>query len=422
MKLRHALISACLLVLLLPKGALADTPTPGNLVLKTDFRIWEVNLKYQDLFSEYEKVYYKGIPVSLSPEDLAALTPELTRETVRGLDVVKIRDYLERKIAPDIYREREDVTIDIDIDGKPIFDGHGLYGRKLDSMKAAFLVKGAIENEVKFVHLPLLREEPVVTVHKKLQKQGITELLSSGETDFSGSPANRINNIQVGLSRFNGHIIEPGEEFVFGKILGPVEEWTGYKKELVIAGDRTVPEYGGGLCQVSTTAYRAALAAGFPVTARRNHSYAVSYYKPIGLDATVYPPQVDLKFINDSKTSILMQSFTIEGRAYYNFYGTKDGRQVHMIGPYYYDQTSAPAPRVEYTTELLPGEKKNLGHAVPGIQSDWYRVVSYADEKKEPYIEFIHSKYQARPDFTAVGVLAENLATPEGRRMIESGF
>ncbi|MFH0837739.1 MAG: VanW family protein, partial [Patescibacteria group bacterium] len=224
---------------------------------------------------------------------------------------------------------------------------------------------------------------------------------------------NRIININNGLSKFAGHLVKPGEEFVFGNTLGTVDGSTGYLKELVIKGDKTVPEYGGGLCQVSTTAYRAVLAAGFPVTARRNHSYAVSYYKPLGLDATVYPPTVELKFINDSPNHLLMQSFTVGNKAYYNFYGTKTNRMVHMIGPYYSSWVSPPDKRVEYSGNLGPGETQIVGHAVPGVNVTWYRYVTYNDEftkdektgekKNKSFIETIYSKYQARPDYYLVG-------------------
>ncbi|PIZ74006.1 hypothetical protein COY07_01245 [Candidatus Peregrinibacteria bacterium CG_4_10_14_0_2_um_filter_43_11] len=420
MKYRIALIPVLLLALLVvPKNALAEV-NPGSLLLKTDFRIWQVDLKNVDLTSTYTKARFKGIDINIPEDQLSYVTPYIDYETVEGLDIIKLQTYLENKIAPDIYREREDVTINMDEKDKVAFEGSGLYGRKLDTKKAAFMLKKAIEEKGNYLHLPLINDPPQITLKGEgLKEKGIIELVSAGETEFKGSPENRINNIKVGLSKFNGHFISPGEEFSFGNVLGVVDETTGYKKELVIKGDRTVPEYGGGLCQVSTTAYRAVLASGFPVTQRRNHSYAVSYYAPTGLDATVYPPTVDMKFVNDSPAYILMQSFTVGTKAYYNFYGTKDKRKVHLIGPYYYNQKSPPPTRTEYTTKLAPGEKQVLGHAVPGISSSWYRQVVYEDPKKEPYFESIHSNYQARPDFIAIG--AEKEVSSENS-MIEDGY
>ena len=128
-------------------------------------------------------------------------------------------------------------------------------------------------------------------------------------------------------------LIKPGEEFSFIKTLGPVDESTGYLPELVIKTDKTVPEFGGGMCQVSTTAFRAALNSGLKVTARTNHAYPVVYYNPQGLDATVYIPNPDLRFINDTPNYILIQTKIVGTQLFFDFYGTSDGRQTKIIGP-----------------------------------------------------------------------------------------
>ncbi len=383
-----------------------------SMILKTDFRIWEINPSRLNLVSDYQKTDFMGIQVAINDEDASFVSELLSHEEIEGLDSMKIRQYMETVLAPSIYREKDDITIDMDKDGNVTFDGTGLYGRELDLETATKMMEYALERGMTYVHLPLIREDPVVTVlSKELEEMGIKELVSGGETDFSYSPRNRIININNGLSKFTGHILAPGEEFVFGNILGPVDGSTGYLKELVIKGDKTVPEFGGGLCQVSTTAYRAVLAAGYPVTARRNHSYAVSYYKPLGLDATVYPPTVEMQFVNDTPNHMLIQSFTIDNKAYYNFYSTKTNRTVHMIGPYYSGWFSPPDKKIEYSDNLAPGETQVVGHAVPGANVTWYRYVTYNDEEDTSFIETIYSKYQARPDYYIVGKEKEYEAT-----------
>jgi len=385
-----------------------------SMILKTDFRIWEINPSRLDLFSDYQKTDFGGLQVAISEEDSEVAADLISHESVEGLDSMKIHRYLESFVAPDVFREKTDVSIDMDDEGDITFEGTGLYGRKLDLEAATKMMEYAIKHGLTYMHLPLIREDPVVTVlNDELKAMGIKELISGGETDFSYSPRNRIININNGLSKFAGHIVKPGEEFVFGDTLGAVDGSTGYLKELVIKGDKTVPEFGGGLCQVSTTAYRAVLAAGYPITARRNHSYAVSYYKPLGLDATVYPPTVEMQFVNDTPTHMLMQSFTEGNKAYYNFYGTKTDRTVHMIGPYYSGWISPPAKKVEYSANLSPGETQVVGHAVPGVNVTWYRYVTYNDEmvkndktgkdENKFFIETIYSKYQSRPDYYIVG-------------------
>ncbi|HEX3081897.1 MAG TPA: VanW family protein [Candidatus Saccharimonadia bacterium] len=160
-----------------------------------------------------------------------------------------------------------------------------------------------------------------------LDSLGIKELISEGETYFPGSPSTRLTNVRAGAKRFNGVLLKPGEEFSFGKYLGDVGPETGYVPELVIIGDHEEYQYGGGLCQVSSTAFRAALQAGLPITERVNHAFAISYYtwpySVPGVDATIYYPQVDFKFVNDTGHYILMQTTMSGTDLKFDFFGTK---------------------------------------------------------------------------------------------------
>jgi vancomycin resistance protein YoaR len=170
----------------------------------------------------------------------------------------------------------------------------------------------------------------------------------------------------------------------------------------VIKGDRTEPDYGGGLCQVSTTAYRGIWEYGFPIESRRNHSYAVSYYGPQGTDATIYPGVQDMQFTNNSPGDLLIQTY-IEGlNAYFIYYGTHDERTSEIVGPYIWGQTSAPPQRIEYTTDLAPGAKRKLGNPVGGMKTMWYRVLNDGTT-----IEDYYSQYQARPLFMQIGAAKE---------------
>ena len=377
---------------------------PSRMVLKTDFNIWEVNLNGRDILDNYKKEFFLDIPIRLLPEESPLANGFSEEKLVEGVNIGQLMSYLESKIAPDINREKEDVTISRNEEGDIVFDGKGYYGRELDLQKSAYAIKKALEKGLIFVHLPLIRENPTVTVmDDELKKLGIKELVMSGETDFRRSPSNRITNIKVGLSKFNGHIIPPETEFSFGKVLGPVDASTGYLPELVIKGDKTLPEYGGGLCQVSTTSYRGALTGGIPILDRRNHSYAVSYYTPYGLDATVYPPSVDMTFFNDTPASLLVQSFTDGHKAYYNYYGTKDNRKTYLLGPRFLNYKNPPEAKVEYSDKLTPGEEQVVGHEVQGFDTHWYRQVIYEDPEKKPLLDHIFSRYQARPDYVIVG-------------------
>lgn len=194
---------------------------------------------------------------------------------------------------------------------------------------------------------------------ESLGELGLKELIGRGESKFNGSPANRRHNIKIGVQKMTGIIIKPGEEFSFNKYLGPVEAYTGFKPELVIKAEGTVPEFGGGLCQVSSTTFRAAMHAGLPITARRNHSYAVQYYAPQGTDATIYPGVQDLKFTNDTGHNILIWPYLKdENYLIFDFYGTFDGRKVELGTPYSYDRKGDGSMKATWKrTVTLPGKE-----------------------------------------------------------------
>ena len=414
------LLSFILTLLFLPKGVFAEDDELKSIRLKTNFNIWNVNLNRADLTNDYTKMFWNGMEVKLSDsldKSIASQIPHYTKNTtVKGIDFFKVKNYLEKKIAPTINQEKQDVTIDIDKDGKIKFEGFAMSGQEIDYEKAFFVIKKAYAKKESDVRLPIKEIKPVVTVsNEELKNKGITSLISTGETNFAGSPRNRRNNIRVGLDKFNGQLIAPNDESGAGKILGRVDGSTGYLKELVIKGNKTIPEYGGGLCQVSTTVYRSLLFAGLPITQRRNHSYAVSYYDPQGLDATIYPPSVDLKFKNDTEGYILLQTTTVGNKAYSNVYGTPVDRHIDLIGPYYYSYRNVPPAKTEYTTELPPGKRQIVGSAHKGFKASWYRRISYVDQEKKDVLEHIFSNYEARPNYTLIGKKTEtNEASDNG--------
>lgn len=375
--------------------------------LKTDFNIWKVDLKRHQWLAETEKLSWFGIEVAL-PSDLVAtssLSPVdyLSNQTVSDIDEEAVRAYLNKYAAPELHREKQDVSISLDVDGKAVFEGFAINGQEIDFEKAFKVIREAVNTGESEVRLPLKTIPPVINVDDQLKEMGVVDLIAFGETDYSGSPYNRRNNIRVGLNRFSGWLIPPNETVSAIQRLGAVNQATGYLPELVIKGDKTIPEYGGGLCQVSTTLYRSVLFAGLPINERRNHSYAVSYYDPQGLDATIYIPSPDLKFTNDTENHILIQTLMKDGKAFSNVYGTTMNRQVDLIGPFYYDYIRAPAPKVEYTDQLAPGEKQRVSGVHTGFKADWYRRIIYTEEERDEAVERIHSSYSARGSVTLIG-------------------
>ncbi|MFH0770870.1 MAG: VanW family protein [Candidatus Peregrinibacteria bacterium] len=363
--------------------------------------------KYPDWRTTEEVWLSNGLPIRPQPgfrvdgDTIPPLPAGITRSLRPAWDRALIRATLLEEVSPLFDREAGNVVISQSSTGAVTFEGIGLPGRQVDVDRAALLVMRALEESITEVELPVVEVQPSMTVDPALASRGIREVVTVGESDFSGSPGARKHNIRTGLRRFSGHIIPQGESFSFNTVLGPVNAATGYLKELVILGDETLPDYGGGLCQVSTTAYRGVWEYGFPILSRRNHSFAVRYYAPQGTDATVYPPHTDMRFQNDSPASILIQSFADGDKAYFIYYGTRDARSTDVLGPYTWGRTEPPPDRTEYTTEIPPGTTRKAGERVPGMRAAWYRIVR--EDGKET-IERVDSFYEARPFYLQIGI------------------
>jgi vancomycin resistance protein YoaR len=299
-------------------------------------------------------------------------------------------------IAQEINQEAQDAKLQIKNDKVTDFQTHknGLELNKEESYKIA--LANITENNTFQVDLVVEVTEPEVKI-ESINNLGIKEIIGSGWSDYSGSPANRRHNIAVGAASVNGTLIAPGEEFSLVKALGAVDASNGYKPELVIKGNETIPEYGGGLCQVATTVFRGALEAGIDITQRRNHRYRVSYYEPAGTDATIYIPQPDVRFANDTDHHILIQSKLWGNNLVFEFWGTDDGRKVIFEGnnttsdfsklqPIIFNITSpGPAKEIE-TTELAPGVRKRQESAHNGADAVFYRtIIKDGEEEKETY-------------------------------------
>lgn len=215
----------------------------------------------------------------------------------------------------------------------------------------------------------------------KANNLGIKELIGVGTSLFQHSIPERVFNVTLAASRVNGSLIAPGEIFSFDKALGDVSSFTGYKQAYVIQNGHTVLGDGGGVCQVSTTFFRAILDAGMPIEERTAHAYRVGYYEedsPPGIDATVYVPSVDLKFKNDTKNYILVQTVVDPSilRLTVYLYGTKDGREVSISKPVITGQTAPPAPLYQDDPTLPSGTIKQVDFEAWGANVYFTRTVS----------------------------------------------
>ena len=271
-----------------------------------------------------------------------------SKEDVR-ISSDKIRDYL-TTLALSVNVEPVNANIVFEGDKASTFRP-AVEGVRLDIEKSASLIIRALKENATETELAVEKVSPTVTL-EKINDLGIKTLLAKGESNFAGSSTARIHNLRIGASKYNGVIIKPGELFSFNKILGPVDETGGYLAELVIKGGALIPEYGGGICQVSTTMFRAAVYAGLPIIERKPHSFPVKYYNPQGFDATIYPGVVDLKFKNDTPAHLLIQTKVSGTKLIFEIYGSDDGRKVSIDGPHQYDQKANGSMKAYFTRSI----------------------------------------------------------------------
>ena len=228
-------------------------------------------------------------------------------------------------------------------------------------------------------------ELPVTVTEAKIKvgdinSLGIKTLIGVGTSKFAHSIPNRIHNLTLASSRLNGALVAPGETFSLGATIGDISRATGYREAYVISEGRTVLGDGGGVCQVSTTLFRAILNAGLPVVERKAHAYRVSYYEQDmgpGYDATVFFPSTDLKFVNDTAGHILIQT-KVDAKNFsmrYEIYGTNDGRIATISAPKIYSQSPALATVYQDDPTLPAGTLKQVDWSAPGAKVSFdYKV------------------------------------------------
>lgn len=298
-----------------------------------------------------------------------------------GFDQVKIEEYL-KNLGQSVNRPPENAAFRFENNRVLVFKP-AKEGIELDQPLAAKNLNQVLSQieetaEKELVLTLQVRETPPAVKTEEVNDLGIKELLGQGVSYFRGSITSRIHNIQLASSKLNGILIPPGETFSFNQTLGEVSQATGYKEAYIIKEGRTILGDGGGVCQVSTTFFRAALAAGLPIIERAPHAYRVYYYEQnsqVGVDATVWDPTADLKIKNDTPAHILVQT-SINANQYrltFEFYGTSDGRKATISQSRIWDQTPPPPDLYQDDPTLPAGTTKQIDWSAWGakVSFDW---------------------------------------------------
>ena len=269
-------------------------------------------------------------------------------------------------------------------------------GQRLNVDLTIEAVRQALTSDRRTGTLPIIAIPPEVD-SGQLDQLGIKELIASGTTYFGGSSSARVHNIEVSAEKFGGAVIPPGGIFSFNSTIEAVSGANGFEDSAIIWGDRTAVGVGGGVCQVSTTVFRAALSAGFPLLERHNHGYVVSWYGDPGFDATIYTPYVDFRFLNDSDAHLLVQPVvdSVVGILSFRFYGTKPDREV-IIGEAEVKDVKQPGdPIYQEDASLEPGQIKQVEWAKEGMTTTVIRTVTENGKSREDRIVSVYRPWNA---------------------------
>ncbi|NJP07280.1 MAG: hypothetical protein HC837_17505 [Chloroflexaceae bacterium] len=224
-------------------------------------------------------------------------------------------------------------------------------------------------------------------VHEgNLASLGITGPVGVGMSSFAGSAPYRITNIEAGARRLHGILIPNGSEFSFNQHLGEVDASGGFVKGWAIIQDRTQEEWGGGLCQVSTSMFRAAFWGGLPITERHEHRYRIPWYEalgePPGLDAAIYTGWYDIRFVNDTGGWLLVQTWVDlnRQRLYISLFGPPSARNVTMSHEILATTPAPPEPKYVDDPTLPAGTVRQTDWAQGGLTVNLYRSIYEGDQ------------------------------------------
>ena len=256
----------------------------------------------------------------------------------------------------------------------------------------------ALERPAEVLKIPVVlrRDAPSVTL---ADLQPIDSVLSAQTTVYNSYERDRTHNLKLAAKAVDGVVLKPGEEFSYNRIVGPRAKSLGFRDAPIFVNGQIEPGTGGGICQISTTVYQAALLAGMRIRQRSHHSMAVRYAPP-GLDATVAYGVLDLRFENPLKHAVYIKVEAQGGRAKATIYGASSDRRKIRI-----ERTvSKPVPYGTKTIvdpSLPPGAKKVVDKGLNGYTVVVRRII---EEDGRQRVETIsRDRYRPHPLIVRVG-------------------
>ena len=306
-------------------------------------------------------------------------------------------EYLER-LSATVSRRPQDARFQVTATGKIVIRP-SQPGLQLDiPATAKAITTAALSPDRRTANLVVRVAAPARTT-EIAKAMGIEGVVSSYTTTYGGTPG-RLNNVQLVAKLIDGALIKPGATFSFNDTTGERTAEKGFQEAPVIINGELQNGLGGGICQVSTTVFNAAFEGGLPINARTNHALYIDHY-PLGRDATVNFPDLDLRFSNDTGHWLLLRTFVGAGSLTVNLYGTSVNRRVESTteplvetGPIPVEETEDPA--------LKKGKRLVDELGSPPRQTSVRRLV-YDASGKLLYDDTWRSFYVGEPSLVRVG-------------------
>ena len=271
-------------------------------------------------------------------------------------------------------------------------------GRVTDPKKAlAVFRKALVDPAQTTITFPSVVQEPTIKL-ADLPNPDKLELIATGSSTYYGSSPERRTNVANAAAKIDGTVVAAGEDFSFLQSLGGISPENGFVGGLIISGGRTVDGLGGGVCQVSTTTFRALYQAGLPIVERNQHSYRVKYYEPqVGFEAAVYDPGVDLRMKNDTGAALLIRTVNnnAASRLDIQVWGKKPERSVYVSPATILSRTPHPAPKYVFNPSLPAGASKQVDWAQDGYNLYITRTIKTASGSRTDRVDTRYKPWQA---------------------------
>ncbi len=253
----------------------------------------------------------------------------------------------------------------------------GVSGKVVDVAATKMALDQALLNQAgdEVIAAAVVAERQPDIVEEDLASIG--DVLGTFTTDFSSSGSSRSGNLSNGASKINGHVLMPGETLSGYECMHPFTTANGYYTAAAYEGGRVVDSIGGGVCQIATTLYNAALRAELEITQRQNHSMVVGYVKP-SMDAAIAGTVKDIKITNNYSTPIYVEGYTENRKLTFTIYG-KETRPENRTVEYVSETLSSispGAPAEQVDPSMAPGSRRQVQSAHRGVKSRLWKVVT----------------------------------------------